>query len=113
MYDDGESRYNGGARGRAREDWHARQRPCTVAGAVAPGGDRAAQARHFRRARGDPHESDRRPDVPITAMESRGVFTRDIEQALLDGEVDAAVHSLKDLPLRGRTRPGFGRDKSS
>jgi len=43
-------------------------------------------------------ESDRRPDVPITAMESRGVFTRDIEQALLDGEVDAAVHSLKDLP---------------
>lgn len=43
-------------------------------------------------------ESDRRPEVPITAMASRGVFTRDIEVALLDGEIDAAVHSLKDLP---------------
>jgi hydroxymethylbilane synthase len=27
----------------------------------------------------------------------RGVFTRDIERALLDGEIDAAVHSAKDL----------------
>jgi hydroxymethylbilane synthase len=27
----------------------------------------------------------------------RGVFTRDIERALLDGDVDAAVHSAKDL----------------
>ncbi|HUZ83904.1 MAG TPA: hydroxymethylbilane synthase [Gaiellales bacterium] len=29
--------------------------------------------------------------------DGRGVFTRDIERALLDGDVDAAVHSAKDL----------------
>jgi hydroxymethylbilane synthase len=43
-------------------------------------------------------ESDRQPDVPITAMNSRGIFVRDIEVALLEGRIDAAVHSLKDLP---------------
>ena len=43
-------------------------------------------------------ESDRQPDIPITAMQSRGVFTRDIEVALLSGRIDGAVHSLKDLP---------------
>ncbi len=29
--------------------------------------------------------------------DGRGVFTREIERALLDGEIDAAVHSAKDL----------------
>jgi len=43
-------------------------------------------------------ESDRQPEAPITAMASRGVFTRDIEVALINGRIDAAVHSLKDLP---------------
>ncbi len=43
-------------------------------------------------------ESDRQPDAPITSMSSRGVFTRDIEVALLSGSIDIAVHSLKDLP---------------
>ena len=43
-------------------------------------------------------ESDRRPDVPITAMDARGIFTSDIELALLEGRIDLAVHSLKDLP---------------
>lgn len=43
-------------------------------------------------------ESDRQPDVPLVEMESRGVFTRDIEVALQAGRIDAAVHSLKDLP---------------
>lgn len=43
-------------------------------------------------------ESDRQPDTPITSMDARGVFTRDIELALGHGKIDAAVHSLKDLP---------------
>lgn len=43
-------------------------------------------------------QSDRQPETPIPAMDGRGVFTHDIEQALLDGGIDVAVHSLKDLP---------------
>src|SRR5690625_7175732 len=31
-------------------------------------------------------------------MGGNGVFTRDIEQALADREIDFAVHSMKDLP---------------
>lgn len=37
------------------------------------------------------------PDVPISAIGGTGVFTREIERALLAGEIDVAVHSLKDL----------------
>lgn len=43
-------------------------------------------------------EGDRAFDADLAASESRGLFTRDIEQALLDERIDAAVHSLKDLP---------------
>lgn len=35
---------------------------------------------------------------PLGAMGSPGVFTKEIQQALLAGDVDVAVHSLKDLP---------------
>jgi len=41
---------------------------------------------------------DRSPDLPLPSFGDRGVFTRDIEEALRDGRLDAAVHSLKDLP---------------
>ena len=43
---------------------------------------------------------DRRTDVPLAAIGGFGAFTREIEQSLLSGEIDAAVHSLKDLPIR-------------
>ena len=35
---------------------------------------------------------------PIGAIGSQGVFTKEIQRALLEEEVDFAVHSLKDLP---------------
>ncbi len=37
-------------------------------------------------------------DVPLTNLGGEGVFTKAIQNALLDGTVDIAVHSLKDLP---------------
>jgi hydroxymethylbilane synthase len=40
---------------------------------------------------------DRRSD-PIASLDARGVFTKAIQQALLDRQIDLAVHSLKDLP---------------
>lgn len=40
---------------------------------------------------------DRHPDRPFAAIGSRGIFAREIEAALLDGRIDLAVHSLKDL----------------
>jgi hydroxymethylbilane synthase len=43
---------------------------------------------------------DRSPDVPAALMEGQGWFTAELEQALLDGRADAAVHSAKDLPTQ-------------
>lgn len=37
-------------------------------------------------------------DIPLSQMQQRGVFTTELEQALRSGEIDMAVHSLKDLP---------------
>ena len=41
---------------------------------------------------------DRRLDVALTAIGGKGLFTRELEEALRAGRVDCCVHSLKDLP---------------
>src|SRR5262249_41474310 len=42
--------------------------------------------------------------VPLAQLGGEGVLTKEIQRALLDGRVDLAVHSLKDLP----TQPAEG-----
>jgi hydroxymethylbilane synthase len=44
-------------------------------------------------------------DVALAKVGTKGMFTKEIEEALADGRVDLAVHSLKDLPTE--LSPGF------
>ncbi len=44
-------------------------------------------------------EGDRRLDRPLPEIGGKGLFTQELEAALRSGDVDMAVHSLKDLPL--------------
>jgi hydroxymethylbilane synthase len=41
---------------------------------------------------------DRITHVPLAQVGGKGLFTKEIEEALLEGRADLAVHSLKDLP---------------
>jgi hydroxymethylbilane synthase len=42
--------------------------------------------------------SEHHPDIPLAVIDQRDVFTRQLDEALLSGEIDLAVHSLKDVP---------------
>src|SRR3972149_5969679 len=42
---------------------------------------------------------DRILDQPLPEIGGKGLFTEELENALRSGEIDLAVHSLKDLPI--------------
>ena len=65
------------------------------------------------RVSGDPVETELVPmkstgdvilDRSLEAIGGKGLFTRELEEALLDGRIDVAVHSLKDMPMDGDSR---------
>lgn len=44
-------------------------------------------------------EGDRILDKPLATIGGKGLFLKELERALLDGEADLAVHSMKDVPV--------------
>jgi hydroxymethylbilane synthase len=46
--------------------------------------------------------------VPLPSIGGKGLFTAELERALRDGEIDAAVHSLKDLPTEDASGVAIG-----
>ncbi|MBF0588890.1 MAG: hydroxymethylbilane synthase [Magnetococcales bacterium] len=43
-------------------------------------------------------KGDRILDAPLAKVGGKGLFVKELEEALLDGRVDLAVHSMKDVP---------------
>lgn len=44
-------------------------------------------------------EGDKRLDVMLSEIGGKGLFVKELEEALLDGRADLAVHSMKDMPM--------------
>lgn len=44
-------------------------------------------------------QGDRKLDKPLPEIGGKGLFTAELEQTLLSGQIDLAVHSAKDLPV--------------
>lgn len=76
-----------GTRGSALALWQAR----AVAAGIERLGGRAELVTISTR-------GDRRQDVPLAEIGGKGVFVKEIHEALLGGTIDVAVHSAKDMP---------------
>ena len=46
---------------------------------------------------------DKVTDKPLAAIGTKGLFVKEIEEALLSGSIDMAVHSMKDMPAECAT----------
>jgi hydroxymethylbilane synthase len=53
-------------------------------------------------------QGDKIIDVPLAKVGGKGLFVKEIEQALLDRRIDIAVHSLKDMPAEIAPGLNFG-----
>ena len=42
---------------------------------------------------------DKIQDRPLSEVGGKGLFTKEIEEAMLDNNIDIAVHSMKDMPV--------------
>lgn len=47
-------------------------------------------------------------DVPLAKVGGKGLFVKELEQAMLDGRADIAVHSMKDVPMEFPEGLGLG-----
>lgn len=83
-----------GTRGSALALWQAREAARLLEAAG------IASTIHVIRTTGD-----RRADVPLALIGGKGVFIKELEESLMKGEIDVAVHSLKDIPTL--TSPEF------
>ncbi len=80
-----------GTRGSALALWQARKVEALIK-AASPGAETAIV---IIRTKGDAVTG-----KPLHELGGTGVFVKELEKALLEDEIDAAVHSLKDMPLR-------------
>src|ERR1700733_14072688 len=52
---------------------------------------------------------DKMQQAPLTQIGGKGIFIKELEEALLDQSIDLAVHSVKDIPTETPSRLGFPR----
>ena len=53
-------------------------------------------------------EGDKILDVPLAKIGGKGLFVKELDEALIDGRIDLAVHSMKDIPTELPTELQIG-----